>query len=195
MTVADAIAEARVVAEALASEFPDLAEDEKAWIGTLEGITDALDVADRLIRRALRCRSLAAAAKQEMNDLAVRKARFEGQDEQLTAAALAIVQAACPPDGKGRVRLERPRYTASIANVPPKLIITDPDALPERFKRVTVEPDKHAIIKALRARAAALEALPSDATAEDINAALAAYPDVPGSTLSNGGVTLRLGTK
>jgi hypothetical protein len=195
MSVADAIAEARVVAEALAADFPDLADDERAWIDTLSGVTDALDVADRLIRRTLHVRALIAGCKQEIAEITARKERFQRQDERLTAAAQAIVTAACPPDGKGRVRIEQPRYTASLAHVPPRLIITDQDALPKHLLRVTVEPDKNAIIKALRAQASAVEALPRDATPEQIDAVLAEYPDTPGAALSNGGTTLRISTK
>jgi hypothetical protein len=48
-------------------------------------------------------------------------------------------------------RLERPLYSASIGTSPPSVKVSDLDALPEQYRRVTVEPNKIAIGAALTA--------------------------------------------
>ncbi len=150
--VAEAIAQARAAAEALAAEYPDLADDERAWLDTLDGITDAIDVADRFIRRSLARKRLADAATQEIADLQERKARFTRQAEAARNLALTIIAAAVAPDGKGRLRLERPSYTASLRTSPATVFVTDLSKLPETLLRPPAprEPDKATIAKMLK---------------------------------------------
>lgn len=171
--LSEAIAQARHAAEALATAYPDLADDEVAWIDTLDGVTDAIDVADRLIRRSMARARLAEAAKAEQADIAARATRFAAQAEATRNAALAILSAALPPDGKGRIRLERPSYTASVRTAPPKVLVTDEHALPPTMTRQPPpEPDKAAI-----------------------KAALTAGKNVPGAILSNGTPYLEVRTR
>lgn len=96
--VEEALAQARATAETLAAEFPDLAEDERAWLDTLEGLTDALDVCERFIRRALARKRLAEGCAAEIRELQARKARFERQQEAAEKVAFTLLLAACPPD-------------------------------------------------------------------------------------------------
>ena len=96
---------------------------------------------------------------------------------------------------RGRIRLERPSFTAAVTQLPPSVVITDANALPERFvRRPPPEPDKAAIKAALVARDKALAEAAKQGD-EAVAAAMAAHPEIPGATLSNGGQALRISTR
>ena len=110
--------------------------------------------------------------------------RAEGMDDALKARAViiaserahvqrAVAQAreallACIED-TGMPAIEGAHHTAHAAATPKAVVVTDIDALPEQFRRVTVAADKAAI-----------------------SAAIKAGETVPGATQTNGGATLRI---
>lgn len=167
MKIEEVIARLRQAADTLAVESPDLADDERAWIDTLDGLTDGLDLAEWLAERALHQAALAAAAKERAKALTARAARFEADEERLRGLVLALVDAA------GGKKVVRASMTLSPRNTAPKLIETDASLTPEHLKKSPpAVPDK-------------------DAIREDLKAGF----DVPGWQMSNGGRSLAILTR
>lgn len=130
---------------ALFAEYPELAEDEDLRAGMIEGSTEALNVVERIARQALDAGSLASAAATLAKDYSERRARFERREEAMRALALRIMKAA------DLRKAETPTATISLRATPPAVVITDEEALDERFWRVKREPSKSAIKDALKA--------------------------------------------
>jgi hypothetical protein len=140
-------------------------EDELV-LDSLEGETDVLDVVRRIIRSALEMESMAEAAKAREADLATRRARFEANAERARETVKQML------DALGVNRLQSEDFTVSLKLGPPKVIVTDPDALPAEFVRTVRSPDKTAI-----------------------KAALDAGRGVPGALTSNGSLVLAVRTR
>jgi hypothetical protein len=139
-----ALSEARARLLAIA---PDLAaEDEQAYLDNLEGEADGdpLATIDALVRASLDAADFAALAAGRMKALAERRARFERREERLRAIVQDMLTAL---DLK---RFERPDYSATIRAGSPHVVVTDVDALPPQFQRLTVTADKTAIGTALK---------------------------------------------
>lgn len=104
------------------------------------------DLPDRLIRILRAARYVEADAETlagMMKDMAERKARLLRKAESMRATVLWAMQEV------GLTKLPAPDFTASVSAGRPKVLITDPDALPDDaciFKR---EPSKTAIAAAL----------------------------------------------
>lgn len=153
--------------ETLISICPDIEEDPALFADMLEAEGgDALQVVERLIEASIEAGCLADAAKERLADLVERKARFERRRDTYRMGALQVLE---------RInlrKLERPAWTASVSNRPPKVVITDESALDEIYVRVRREPDKAAIAAGLKNG-----------------------DTVRGAELSNGGVGLTVRTK
>jgi len=159
VNVADAIAEARRAAEALRAEYPDAEADADLWDSSVESLTDALDVADWLVARALDREALADAAKARADAMKARAERFARAAKGAKAAALAILDAA------GVRKRERPEFTVTVRAGQPAVVIVDAAALPPALLRQPPpEPDKAAIKAALMGGAAVPGAALSNAT-------------------------------
>lgn len=152
----------RASAEALAAEYPDLADDDRAWMDTLEGITDGVELADRILRRRNSRKRLEEAAGVEIADLQKRQARFAKQAAAAERAAMVVLAAAVPPNKKGTVELERPSYTARLRKGTLKVEVTDMALLPPELIRTPPAPeptpDKVAIAARLKAQQEAIDA-------------------------------------
>lgn len=182
MSPADAVRIARETAAELLATYPDLAADPDAFLGTLDGECDALDVAARLIERSLERDDLA----EQVNYLLAQRAdaarlmrerrdRFSRQRDRLRETAKEII-AACQAPGAPKVTLRRAVFTAWV-NQPNdaqrKLIEVDPSQTPaDLMKPQPAVPDRDAI----RAR-------------------LQAGKDVPGWSLDNAPPTLTVSQK
>lgn len=167
MRIDDAVAQLRAAAEALAAEHPDLAEDERAWLDTLDGLTDGLDLAEWLAERALHLSALEDAAVERARALHARAKRFGADQERLKGLILALVDAA------GGKKVVRASMTLSPRATPAKLIEVDPaQTPPDMLRQPPPEPDKGAIKDALKAG-----------------------HNVPGWQLSNGGRTVAILTR
>jgi hypothetical protein len=133
--------------ERLLAEAPDITEDEKLLLDSIEGEADGdpFAVIDRLVAAAIHAADMAEIAHVRATELAERKARFKRRNEQLRAILLDMISAL---DIK---RIERPTYTASIGQGPAKVIVTDDTALPNNLMRITRAPNLSAIADALKA--------------------------------------------
>lgn len=139
------IAEYKRIRESLLTQFPELAEDETALIDTIDGETGALDAVAYLVRSAREDEATAKALSDMLGDMRERKARFERRADTRRAGALAMMEAL------GVRKVERPDFSASIRQTPPKVEIVDERLLPDHFIRLTPSPEKSAIAEALKA--------------------------------------------
>ena len=115
-------------------------DDEPGYLDTLEGETDAMDVADYLIREALRADALIEAAKAERAMLDMRTKRFEDRARAHRRAMLDLLDAA------GVKKLERPRATISRRAGSMRVEIDHDATVPTQLCTVktTMTPDKAA---------------------------------------------------
>ena len=140
--------------------------DDETFLDTLDGETDALDIADHLITSMQDDEALAAAAKEQANALTARSKRLADRGRAKRRSLLAVM------DAMGVLKLERPAATLSRRAGGVSLVITDETAIPSQLTRTRVEPDKTAIKKQLQAG-----------------------EDVPGAALDQGGDTISVRVK
>jgi Siphovirus Gp157 len=165
--VMNAANELETVRAQLIAICPDIEDDPTLFADMLEGEAgDALKVIERLIEASIANDGLADMVKARQADLAERKARFERRRDACRTVAQQVLERI------NLKRLERPAWTASVANRPPRVLITDESALDDTYIRIKREPDKAMIAAALKAG-----------------------DSVPGATLSNGGVGLTVRTR
>lgn len=143
---------------------PAIGDDDDALADLIEGETDALEAASRLLRWMGERQANIAALKAYEADLAGRRKRLEDGVATGRAALSRFMETV------GLTKLERPEATLSLREAGPSVsyaIDFDPERLPEELRRWKCEPDKHAV-----------------------KAALEAGETVPGATLNNGGSVL-----
>lgn len=121
--------------------------DAETFWDTLDGETDALDIADHIIRHMQDDAALAAAAKAQAEALAMRAKRLASREGAHKKALLALL------DATGQKKLERPCATVSRRKGSVSVNITNADDVPSQLctvKTVTT-PDKTAIKKQIDA--------------------------------------------
>lgn len=154
----------RLQVEAIAAHLRDqLGEDERAYLDTLEGETDLLEWVRRLLGRIESDEGHIAALDEQMSDRKARKDRAAERIKHNREAIMALLDCA---------RLDKlilPEATLSVRAVPPKAIVTDEEAVPDEFCRITKKPDMAAI--------------------------KAAEGPIPGVTFDNGGQSLTIRRK
>ena len=136
-----------------ATEIMDVLEDdpdEQAFLDTLDGETDAMDIADAMLRKALGASAMAAAIKAQEVDLAARRKRYEAREEALRGLLLQLM------DAIGVKKLERPAATVNRRFGVLSCVITDEAAIPSQLCKMVTTPDKAAI----KAQLLAGEAVP-----------------------------------
>ncbi|WP_165775077.1 siphovirus Gp157 family protein [Mameliella alba] len=148
----------------LADMLGDDFDPETFW-DTLDGETDALDIADRLLSQRAEAKALTEAAKTQAAELSKRASRIAARASAFDKALFALL------DATGQNKLERPAATVSRRKGSLSVHITDESAVPSQLCKTTVAPDKTAI-----------------------KAQLQAGEDVPGAELVRGddGVTVRV---
>lgn len=165
MRIDEALNQLHSASEQLRAQFPGLVDDDTAWLDTIDGMTDGLDLAEYLAERALNLVSMQAAALERAKALQARAKRFEAEEERLKAIILALVEAA------GGKKVVRSTMTLSPRATPPKVVAIDESATPPEYlvEVTTTKPDKKAIRDALEIGA-----------------------EVPGWLLTNGGRALAI---
>lgn len=119
--------------------------DDETFLDSLDGETDAMDIADRLIASMQDDTALANAAKAEAADIAARAKRIAERAEAKKKALFLVL------DATGQKKLERPRATISRRAGSLSVCITDETSIPSQLCKTTVTPDKSAIKKQLEA--------------------------------------------
>jgi len=135
--------EVRQTVSYLRAQFPDLEDDERAWIDTLEGETSVMEVAAKVVDRIGECETMSEALKERIGGMMIRKGRIENQADGLRGALVILLREA------GIKKLELPEATLSVRDVAPKPVITDETMLPDNLFKIKKSPDLTAIKKAL----------------------------------------------
>lgn len=142
--------EARIAAEieaakALRAVLAADAEDAELYADMIEGETSLFEMIDAVYANIQLDQELLDGIKARENDLAIRKARVE---ERIGWRKAKIEQAILIFGEK----IERPEATFSLAQRQPKLIVSDDESqIPTRFFKTSVELDKAALLKAIKA--------------------------------------------
>jgi hypothetical protein len=148
---------------------PAIGEDDDALADLIEGETDALEAASRLLRWMGERQANSAALKAYEADLSARRKRLDDGVATARAALSRFMEEV------GLSKLDRPEATVSIREAGPSVVYAidfDPEALPEELRRWECHADRAAIKQAV------------------LNGKI-----VPGVRLNNGGSILTLRTK
>jgi hypothetical protein len=122
----------------------DVDTDEAAALAILRDEAPEIDeVLRRLLRAKGEAEANADAVKDRITALEHREARFARQSEEYRRTVFAIL------DALGVRKWKSAEFTVSVLTGRPGVVITDPDALPDAFVKVTRAPDKAAIKAAL----------------------------------------------
>jgi hypothetical protein len=113
--------------------------DLETFMDTLDGVTDAADIADRMISDMLAAEAMGEAIRSEIADLTERRDRYDARKDAFRRQLLALL------DATGEKKMERPRATISRRAGFPSVHITDETAIPSQLCKTTVAPDKAAI--------------------------------------------------
>ena len=121
--------------------------DAETFWDTLDGETDVLDIADRVIASMQGDEALAAAIKDQVTTLGLRQKRLTERAKHKKKTLLMILDAA------GQKKLERPAATVSRTAGRVSVQITDESEIPSQLMTVktTTAPDKTAIKKQIEA--------------------------------------------
>jgi hypothetical protein len=171
MSATEALRREIEAARALLATYEDiLGDDAQARADAIEGETDLREAITAGIARIAEIQALQAGVKLFRDRLAQRASRLETQEQSLRAAIDVAMEIA------GEKRIETPLGTASRRTVAPSVIVTNEADIPASFwKRADPALDKRALLEALKA--------------------LGPDENIPGATLSNGGMTLHLALK
>lgn len=128
--------------DGLVRDHPDI--DEETLADTLDGITGAKDLVASLIRDSNEDAAQAHGLGEYIASLESRKARLIDRAAKRKAAALTLLQEI------DERKLERPEFTASVTPGRPKVVVSEPTLLPDRFLRPQPpKPDMAAIKDAI----------------------------------------------
>lgn len=137
-----------------------IGDDEQAMLDAIEGETGLNEAIAEGVDRIVECEMMADAIGERVKDLRDRQARLAAQAERIRTA---IVVAMGDVDLK---KLELPECTISRKAVPPKVVVTNEADLPSKYltEKVSVSPDKKALLEALKAGEAIAGACLSNAS-------------------------------
>ena len=130
--------------EALKGIYPELEEDADLLATTVEGETEFERVIDKLVSFVREAETMAEAVKARKDEIAERQKRFERQGEAGRKIILSLMDAAQQP------KLTLAEATLSITKPREKLNIWAEEEIPQGYVRLIREPDKKAIMAALR---------------------------------------------
>ncbi len=132
------------ISEELRDMLGDEFDPETFW-DSLDGETDAVDIADRLISSMQDDATLADAAKEYAAEISSRAKRISERAGAKKKALLQIL------DATGEKKLERPLATISRRAGSISVSITEESVIPSQLMKTTVFPDKSEIKKQLQA--------------------------------------------
>lgn len=113
--------------------------DTEAFLDTLDGETDAAEIADRLLAELAEAEAMAEAIRAQEADMKARRHRFDMRGEAFRRQLLNLL------DAVGEKKIERPRATVSRRAGLQSVQITDEAAIPSQLCKTTIAPDKAAI--------------------------------------------------
>jgi sugar-specific transcriptional regulator TrmB len=115
---------------------PEVMEDDETWLLALESETNVEELLTQIVRQIEDTKALVVGTKDRFEELKARKDRFESRVESLRSLAFKLMEAAELP------KLELPEATLSIRSVPPSVMITDEEKLPDIACKFERKPDK-----------------------------------------------------
>lgn len=184
----------------LSEVYDDGVLDTELLSGMVEGETGLFETIDAMLRQISADDALAAALTAEKKRIDARKARLETRSETMRtmiAMALEILE---------ERRIDRPLGVISLKALAPSLQILDEAAIPSQFFK-TPEPSlsRKDLTDALKDRRDTLEqklaeitaaveggAINADQANEHRERIIAAFPEIPGAVLNNGGTTVQI---
>jgi hypothetical protein len=122
--------------DALLVQYPELKEDEEAWLMSLESETDFDNLLRQLERRRQEATCMFDAIKLNICELQARQVRFERRVEAMRATMFKLLEWA-----KVRKK-ELPEATLSIRAGTQKVVVTDDALIPDELCRFKREVDK-----------------------------------------------------
>jgi erythromycin esterase-like protein len=125
-------------------EHPELEEDCVLAADMVEGSTSFPELVDKLLKVIQEARAMEEAVRLQVAQLKVRQDRFANRQQRIRELMLYLMQLA------NQKRIERPGGTVTVANGPPKVIITDESLLGDMCVRIKRDPDKGFIAKMLK---------------------------------------------
>ena len=138
----------KIQVEAVAAMLRDeLADDERAYLDTLEGETNLYEWARRLLARIEEDEGNQKTLAEQISDRQSRKERAGKRIDANREALKALLDCA---------RLDKlvlPEATVSVRDVAPKLVVTDEAAVPDEYCRISRKPDMAAIKSGVEAGA------------------------------------------
>jgi hypothetical protein len=151
--------------ERLRKEFPE--SDEDTLLDTLEGISNLHEMLAEVIRSSLEDQCFSRALRFRIKDMEARLVAFEDRAEKKRELVATTMEQASIR------RLREADFTASLRQLPPRLAVSEESQIPESFW-VSQAPrlDRRGLIEALKSGR-----------------------EIPGVTLSNGGVGIAVRTK
>ena len=147
------VSRARFILEAATATLleadPQMRDDDALFLDMLDAEGgDALDLLRAALRASLDADAHARACKGRMAQLAERQRRHEARAEALQGAVHQAMR------DLGIPRLRDPEFTASRREGGERVEVADPVLLPDPYVRTRREPDKAALLAALKAGAA-----------------------------------------
>lgn len=139
--------------------------DEQTLADTTEGLTTIHEQVGFVIGSAKEDDMLAEALHKRIEELEGRWERISRRSQNKRRAVQSALELA------NLKKLELPEFTVSLRNVPPAVIILDEDKVPEEYRIPSWRLNRQSIKEALK---------------EGV--------DVPGATMSNGGITIAIRT-
>lgn len=129
----------------LLAAWPDLTEDADTLLDTLSGLDNFEEQVVAALRHAIEREAHGKALGELIQTMRERKQRLESGVDWLRAAVLNAMQET------GCSRIRAADMSVSIGRGKPKVIVTDPDAVPDELCRIAREPNKAEIAKAIAA--------------------------------------------
>jgi len=129
----------------LMEAYPELVEDGELALDMFEGETDLFKVIGRAVKARAEKLAMADGVKTYISDLSERKARMERGADGLKALIQSLMDAA------GQEKITLPEATIFVTKPRESVNVTDVDALPQGFFKVTKTADKTALKDALMA--------------------------------------------
>ena len=129
----------------LLAAMPELADDEECLVDTVDGETGLDEAVGRIAQSVVMDKAIAAGLADTIKKLQEKKASHSDRARRKTAAIFNLM------DDLGRSRIVSFGITCSIQKNPPSVGQADIDQLPKKYIRTTREPDRKAILAALKA--------------------------------------------
>lgn len=119
--------------------------DADAFMDTLDGETDAAELADKLLAELTDAEAMAEAIRAQEADMKARRQRYDMRGEAFRRQLLNLL------DAMGEKKIERPRATVSRRAGLASVQITDETAIPTQLCKIVSTPDRAAIKAQLQA--------------------------------------------